>query len=408
MILLIFISLVSPLSSMSFCDSQPVTSTSTPMHLQWLSQIDPLAVCNDGSPGAYYFSPSTDSAYSNYFVIHLPGGSQCYDSDSCKQRWATLPNYMGSSGLNDTCYKTGILDSSDTITPLSAMNKVMVVYCSSDAYMGDAEASNNTWGWHMRGQRLVFATISHLILNGNLTKNSKIIISGGSAGARGVMVLIDKLVKEHLPKGAKVVGFLDSPFYIDEKPFSPYFKGFQYQEQQKLSFFNVMNVISECSAIYPEKEAWKCLFGQYRIPLVETPFFMVASQYDAYQLLNNVLHYPPYIGSALDYVNNFGNITQKMLKDLDSLGKKENAYFSWTCFNHDVSETLGFIAYKVSSGVNQRDALEEYLDSIGFLPKSFWRQLWLRLRNIGKSRKSWIDQCVGFECGGCDGQNWVS
>ena len=31
----------------------------------WLSDIDPLAVCNDGSPGAYYFSPAGDEGKGN-------------------------------------------------------------------------------------------------------------------------------------------------------------------------------------------------------------------------------------------------------------------------------------------------------------------------------------------------------
>lgn len=404
MMIPIFFFLISSLSAMSFCDHKPLTSTSTPLHLHSLSKIDPLAVCNDGTPGAYYFSPSTVSKFKNYFIIHLPGGSQCYDKASCDQRWKSLPNYMSSSKLNKTCYKTGILDNSKKITPLYAFNKVLIAYCSSDAYMGDAGASNDTWGWHMRGQRLVYATIKALILNGNLTKNSKILISGGSAGARGVMVLLDFLA-DLIPKGATIVGFLDSPFYLDVIPYNPKFKGFQYQEQQKSRFFNVKNVITEeCANLYKGNDTWKCLYGQYRVPLIRTPYFMVASQYDAYQLGYNVGSSPPFNDGALDYVNNFGKITQKMLKNLEN-SRINNGYFSWTCYNHDVSESLGFIGYTLSSGVNQRDALEEYLDFIGFLPKldGFFRRIWGF--SFGNQRNtSWIDDCEGFACGGCDSQ----
>ena len=399
----LFFFLIPTLYAMDFCDPTPKTPTSTPLLLHSLSQIDPLAVCNDGTPGAYYFSPSTSQKFRNHFIIHLPGGSQCYDQPSCEQRWNTLPKYMSSSKFNKTCYKTGILDNSEKITPLYAFNKIMIAYCSSDGYMGDAGASNDTWGWHMRGQRLVYATIKALVLNGNLTENSKILISGGSAGARGVMVLLDFL-KDFLPKGAKIVGFLDSPFYLDIIPYNSKFEGFQYQEQQKIRFFNVKNVISEeCANLYGNNNTWKCLYGQYRVPLIRTPYFMVASQYDAYQLGYNVGKYPPFNGSELDYVNNFGKITQEMLKNLEK-SKENMAYFSWTCFNHDVSESLGFIGYTLSSGVNQRDALEEYLDYIGFLPKidSFFR----RIRDFWVENNSWIDDCEGFGCGGCDGQNW--
>jgi len=409
-LIFLFFSLFPHFHSMDYCDSKDVSPSSTQMSLQSLSSIDPLAICNDGTSGVYYFSPALSANYSDYFVIHLPGGSQCWDELSCNQRWNNSRNYMSSNGLNESCYKTGILDSSEKISPLWGINKVMLAYCSSDAYMGDVGASNDTWGWHMRGQRLVYAMIQHLILNHGLNKNSKILISGGSAGARGVMVLIDELVANHLPKGANVVGFLDSPYYIDIKPFSANFVGFPYQEQQKLKHYNVKKVLSEeCKNKYPGDENWKCLFGQFRIPLLKTPYFMVASQYDAYQLYYNVNKFPPYKDNAtLDYVNNFGNMTQNLLLGLAAMGKEGISYYSWTCFNHDVSESLGFVYYSVSSGVNQRDALEEYLKSVGFFsPNENLMEELLGLyndhRNLTRKTKSWIDICVGFECGGCDG-----
>merc|ERR1719373_543030 len=32
-------------------------------------------------------------------------------------------------------------------------------------------------------------------------------------------------------------------------------------------------------------EAWKCAFAEYRLPLVKTPFLLIASQYDWYGLM---------------------------------------------------------------------------------------------------------------------------
>ena len=77
--------------------------------------------------------------------------------------------------------------------------------------MGDVGNSTDTWGWHFRGQQLVFGLIRQLIAHHGLSSTSTIIFSGGSAGARGVMVLIDLLVKEHFPPGAKV-HTLHTPF----------------------------------------------------------------------------------------------------------------------------------------------------------------------------------------------------
>ena len=64
--------------------SQPSTtsqSTATQLSLHWFPDPvdDPFyttAVCNDGSPGAYYYSPSSVAEANDTFVIHLPGGGQ--------------------------------------------------------------------------------------------------------------------------------------------------------------------------------------------------------------------------------------------------------------------------------------------------------------------------------------------
>ena len=45
----------------------------------------PLAVCNDGSPGAYYVHDG-DCPHKT-FVIHQQGGWWCWDDFSCSVRW---------------------------------------------------------------------------------------------------------------------------------------------------------------------------------------------------------------------------------------------------------------------------------------------------------------------------------
>ena len=111
-----------------------------------------------------------------------------------------------------------------------------------------------------------------------------------------------------------MVGFLDSPYYIDITPYTTSYKGFQHEEEQKYKYMNTRSIISdECAARYPSSppaattdaidnnngnvnnndrinsdpahndkpfvnEQWKCQFGQYRLPFVQTSFFMVTSQ----------------------------------------------------------------------------------------------------------------------------------
>jgi len=39
-------------------------NTSTVLQRKWLTEVDPLAVCNDGTPGAYYYSPAIENGKS--------------------------------------------------------------------------------------------------------------------------------------------------------------------------------------------------------------------------------------------------------------------------------------------------------------------------------------------------------
>lgn len=362
-------------SNCQFVFGDAPIQTGTQLFLNRFSDIEENqdAVCNDGTKGGYYFSPASLVEANDTFIIHLPGGGQCYDEDSCNERWKFKPSSMSSTNFPASKFKKGFMDNSMKKTPFWSANKVMLGYCSSDGYMGDTAASPNTWGWHFRGQQLVFAMIRDLIANHKLSSTSTIVFSGGSAGARGVMVLIDILVADYFPKGAKVVGFLDSPYYIDVPSYSPLYKGFQYEESMKYKHMNTKNIISpECSATYPDaKDQWKCQFGQYRMPFVKTSYFLISSQYDSYQLQMDTQTVPPYGKSATEYVSKFGSTIHNNLVILRDLKLKEvalkgsidetYAFYSWTCYNHDVSASSEFYTMAVDEGVTQKDALEAFL-----------------------------------------------
>jgi hypothetical protein len=48
-------------------------------------------------------------------------------------------------------------------------------------------------------------------------------------------------------------------------------------------FFWLGVISDDCASTYPN-DPWMCQLGQHRMPFVKTSFFMVASQFDAYQL----------------------------------------------------------------------------------------------------------------------------
>lgn len=358
---------------------------------------EPLAVCNDGTPGGYYFAPASQPEYANDFLIFLPGGGQCYDEASCTSRSSDM---MSSDGLPTSKNVTGILDASPEQTPLYGANKAYLVYCSSDGYMGNIGASNATWGFHFRGQALVQAMVKALSTNHGLASAERIYFVGCSAGARGVMTNIDPVVEMgFFPANAMVIAYLDSPYYLDVQPYSADFLGFQYQEQQKYSLFNTTGIISaDCAAAFVSDEQWKCQYGEYRMEYVKAPYFIVASQYDSYQLsLNTQLEPNNYDAGATQYAEEFGaHDTQSLISLLEHTGNAQDkrgdgfAYFSWACYNHAIADHASFNSTSTTNGVTQKQALEVYL---AMHPAS----------STGHIRTlQWVDDCSGFDCGsGC-------
>ena len=92
------------------------------MQLHTVTHIDALAVCNDGSPGAYYHRPGTAGNSTRLavariwvssivgchpigplaprsWVIRFLGGAWCWDGPSCAARNATTPFLMSTSLL---------------------------------------------------------------------------------------------------------------------------------------------------------------------------------------------------------------------------------------------------------------------------------------------------------------------
>lgn len=405
--------LLSQLCLYLYAASGEKSSSAATLQLRWIERANERkAVCNDGSPGAFYHTPASDPSMKNTFLILLPGGGQCYDQVSCADRWKDAgPTLMSSKGFTRSKTKDGLFDTDPSKTPFWAANKILLGYCSSDGYMGNVSASEETWGWHFRGQAVVTAMIEDVISLYNINSQSRIIMAGGSAGARGVMTLVDRLVEEYFPVGAKIFAFLDSPYYLDVVPYSSSFEGFQYQEQQKYHYYNTAGALSSsCNATYGSGSTdslWKCQYGQYRMPFINTPFFLIASQYDSYQLSENTQTDPPYFSNNLvKYTNDFASLTRNGLHALMNPVNRStatvNAIFSWTCYNHDISETSDFSRTRNNQHMSENDALREYLklDPFMIIPP---RQI--KISSKQKLAKSsfflhWIDDCGSMSCGG--------
>lgn len=255
--------------------------------------------------------------------------------------------------------------------------------------MGDG----SKWGLEFRGSRIVAAMLGHLTAHNGLGEGHTVVFGGGSAGGRGAMTHLDFVASSLPSAGIKhVLGFLDSPYYVETAPYPPAdFVGFE--EQMKLAYenFNNVGVVSDaCGRAYPEAP-WKCTFGQFRMPFLTAPYLMAASQFDGWQISNEVLGYnglakdPKFDAPELAYVDALGERTAALVSALPSKANaKKSSVYSIACYSHHVSEKAGFYDEVTTRNVSQASAL------FWFLQESITTPL------------KYVDSCdpYGFDCGG--------
>jgi hypothetical protein len=226
--------------------------------------------------------------------------------------------------------------------------------------------------------------------NGEQGRKDFLLFGGGSAGARGAMVHLD-YVPEMLGEATdhvEVVGFLDSPLWLDIEPLNATeFGGFANQTATVHSVVNARNLDDDCVAAYPEDQ-WKCMLGEYRMPFVETRYLMVASLHDGFQLWYDA-QWPDWTNPSeaqQEYARRFAIRTRDSLHNLASRG---HAVIGQACNNHAESlSDLGYFAHRTEDGSTMNHALHRFLGLDG--------------SNGSNRTLKWVDQCDDLDCGtGC-------
>lgn len=184
----------------------------------------------------------------------------------------------------------GIFSRDENQSPLHDANKVYLPYCSSDGHMGmvgSEDKAEKLWGLYFRGADIVQSMMKALVKDYGLgdRADDQVVFGGYSAGGRGAMVNIDKIVDipEALGKHPiKVLGALDSPLYMNIEPLNSGTTGLKNMMRGAYANFNVKSVVpQDCASRHAGKE-WRCIFGQFRLEFIKTPFVLFADQFDSY------------------------------------------------------------------------------------------------------------------------------
>ena len=134
----------------------------------------PNAVCNDGTPGVFYYAPATREEDRNKWLIFLQGGGGCRDGQTCAERWCHVNTNYGMDKMTTSLTKAmirgnGFLDPRPQ-NRFGTWNRVLIFYCSSDSWSGTntttlqatSGATTAEYLIHFRGSQIIDAALDTL------------------------------------------------------------------------------------------------------------------------------------------------------------------------------------------------------------------------------------------------------
>lgn len=232
------------------------------------------AVCNDGSPGIYFFRPGSGGGAKRW-VIWL----------ECRVGWCTGP-YCDGTSLDRTDvlegFQDGLLSSFECQNPdFYNANVVYMINCSRDLFSGNNTFVGGAGPIHFRGRNLFRSTIEDLINKPGSTLNepgAEVLLSGGNCGGIGVLSNLDWLA-ERLPE-ARVRGLDDNGWWFQSR--TPGWVGYDYdtfRDEFETSIKVWKSEVNEACALANPTKKSNC-FLPLVYPYLKTPLFVQFSQWD--------------------------------------------------------------------------------------------------------------------------------
>lgn len=269
------------------------------------SSVDRGAVCLDGSPPAIYYraaNTAADPTAAHKFVLYIKGGGWCENATMCALRAGGL---IGSSNTltkhQPTFSYTGVLDPNAATNPdFANFHHVVLWYCDGGSFSGDrAEPVVVASGGrslnqkvYYRGKRVLDAILDYMDVEFGLSSATEVLFSGGSAGGLSVYLHADavraRFGETTKFRAAPVSGFFLMHSTVGGEP--------TYIEQLR-NVFQMMNSSSGVNqnclrAMAPTEQQWQCIFANASYAHATTPFFMLQSALDRWQM-EHVFEMPP-------------------------------------------------------------------------------------------------------------------
>ena len=269
----------------------------------------------------------------------------------------------------------GGIFATDGTSSWGTWNRVFVKYCSSDFFSGDAPKSAETFDYAFRGSRIVSAVIKSLMDSG-MGSGSELLFGGCSAGAIGAMNNIEAVHELVEPAGITMKVLLDAAALLNilpaDWPWSSQLIPLQTLVQENTGFTQPV-FPSYCSLHFPGAE-WKCLIGQFRMPLITgVPMFLNMPQFDEFELMYDTDNYAPATPAQYSFVEQFQTGTLALIAALPATA----GVFSPTCLVHRLSGQTTFSQLTVG-GVSMDAALRAW----------YWEGTHTRI----------VSPCTGFDC----------
>lgn len=250
-----------------------------------------FGACLDGSPPAYYFSPSPNGTDNWLITINGGyGGGWCTDPESCLQR---SYSYYGSSNYypeivsHEDFWHGGLSSTDCDVNPeFCNFNAVNIQYCDGMSFSGarlePLVVNNQTI--YLRGFYNLEAVIKDVMKTKGMDKAVNVIFSGLSAGGLANYVHGDT-VKSWLPITIKKFGIVPiAGFFLN----TPNANGVNLFARQMSAMFDLGNMTAsvnkKCLAKRAPGEEYLCMFALYAYDVLESHIFILNSLYDQFAI----------------------------------------------------------------------------------------------------------------------------